>query len=70
MHSSTLYLLSGLKVSIFDNKSRAKGFAFGYKDYQDYFDRLGNDFMYFNAFSFPIYDISSTLGVPKTAMIL
>ena len=49
------YLLSGLKVSIFDNKSRAKGLALGKSVENYYFDLFGSDLIYFKAFSLPIY---------------
>ena len=46
--------MSGLKVSILESRSSARGFAFGKSELQDCFDLLGSDLMYLRAFSFPI----------------
>ena len=65
-----MYLLSGLNVNILLSKSAAWGLMLGKSLSQPCFVRLGNDFMYFIAFSLPIYFISSGVGVPKTEIIL
>ncbi len=69
-HYSTLYLLSGLKVSILDSKSAACGFMSGNNLSQFCLVLFGKDFMYLIALSFPIYFMSSWVGVPRTEMIL
>ena len=69
-HSSTVYLLSGLNVSILLRRSAAWGLMLGKSLSQPCLLLFGNDLMYLIAFSFPMYFISSWDGVPKTEIIL
>ncbi len=69
-HYSTVYLLSGLKVSILDRRSAACGLMSGNSLSQFCLVLFGKDFIYLMALSFPIYFMSSWVGVPRTEMIL